>query len=138
MRRSETTVDSLVVVVDCLAFVAKARQWKEGWIHGRVTGRIKIYEYLNIYIYIQCYLLLLLLRRRRRRRRRKGARLKKKLKMDLDAWLEKVRQGEYLNEDELKQLCEYVKEILVEESCVQPVNSPVTVCGDIHGNFTTC
>eukprot|EP00897_Mesotaenium_endlicherianum_P007333 jgi/Mesen1/6628/ME000034S06084 len=28
-----------------------------------------------------------------------------------------------------------VKDILVEESNVQPVNSPVAVCGDIHGQF---
>ena len=82
--------------------------------------------------------------------------------VNLDKWIEKVRRCEYLAEDELKALCEYVrtflraclklsspdnilsppprafafnafptrvqvKEILVEESNVQPVNSPVTV-----------
>eukprot|EP00887_Chlorella_sp_A99_P001652 scaffold8.g1652.t1 len=55
--------------------------------------------------------------------------------MDLDKWIAKVKGGEYLAEDELKALCDFVKEVLVEESNVQPVNSPVTVCGDIHGQF---
>ncbi|WOL11718.1 phytochrome-associated serine/threonine-protein phosphatase [Canna indica] len=55
--------------------------------------------------------------------------------MDLDLWISKVKEGQHLQEDELQLLCEYVKEILIEESNVQPVNSPVTVCGDIHGQF---
>ncbi|KAF9675118.1 hypothetical protein SADUNF_Sadunf10G0198100 [Salix dunnii] len=55
--------------------------------------------------------------------------------MDLDKWITKVKEGQHLLEDELQLLCEYVKEILIEESNVQPVNSPVTVCGDIHGQF---
>ena len=41
----------------------------------------------------------------------------------------------YLPENELKQLCELVCDLLLEESNIQPVTSPVTVCGDIHGQF---
>ncbi|KAI9311685.1 Metallo-dependent phosphatase-like protein [Dichotomocladium elegans] len=52
-----------------------------------------------------------------------------------DEWLETVRKCEYLPENDIKKLCEMVKELLVEESNIQPVQSPVTVCGDIHGQF---
>lgn len=38
-------------------------------------------------------------------------------------------------ERDLKQLCDKVIEILIEESNVQPVRAPVTICGDIHGQF---
>lgn len=55
--------------------------------------------------------------------------------LDFDAWIAKVRGGDFLEEWDLKQLCDYVKELLIEESNVQPVTSPVTVCGDIHGQF---
>lgn len=32
-----------------------------------------------------------------------------------------------------QKLCDMVCDILMEESNVQPVSTPVTVCGDIHG-----
>ena len=31
--------------------------------------------------------------------------------------------------------CEMVKELLIEENNVQPVSAPVTIVGDIHGQF---
>ncbi|KAK2156201.1 hypothetical protein LSH36_219g01058 [Paralvinella palmiformis] len=52
---------------------------------------------------------------------------------DIDKWLEITRDCKYLPEHNLKKLCEYVSELLLEESNVQPVSTPVTVCGDIHG-----
>ena len=55
--------------------------------------------------------------------------------MDLDAMIASVKRVEYLPENDLKKLCEYVKELMLEESNVQPVYAPVTVCGDIHGQY---
>eukprot|EP01129_Flabellula_baltica_P005883 TRINITY_DN2160_c0_g1_i1.p1 TRINITY_DN2160_c0_g1~~TRINITY_DN2160_c0_g1_i1.p1 ORF type:complete len:334 (-),score=72.34 TRINITY_DN2160_c0_g1_i1:72-1013(-) len=58
-----------------------------------------------------------------------------------DTYIEKLTSRnengspKYLEEQELKHLCEKVKEYLLEESNVQPVSSPVTICGDIHGQL---
>ena len=60
---------------------------------------------------------------------------KASLKNDPDAWLEQVKQGKILDERDLRILCEKVKELLIEESNVQPVSAPVTIVGDIHGQF---
>ena len=75
---------------------------------------------------------------------------------DIDQWIELVKECNYLPENDLKvifesvlsacacdedrprigslqKLCDYVCDLLLEESNVQPVSTPVTVCGDIHG-----
>jgi serine/threonine-protein phosphatase 2A catalytic subunit len=56
---------------------------------------------------------------------------------DLDAWLSKLGQGTPLSELEVKLLCDLARETLLQESNVQPVSAPVTVCGDIHGKSST-
>ena len=56
-------------------------------------------------------------------------------KNELDSWLAHVKDGGILPEKDLRILCEKVKEILIEESNVQPVSAPVTICGDIQGCF---
>lgn len=56
--------------------------------------------------------------------------------MNIDKWIDTLRKDHSpLSERDLRLLCEKVKEILIEENNVQPVRTPVTVCGDIHGQF---
>jgi serine/threonine-protein phosphatase 2A catalytic subunit len=53
----------------------------------------------------------------------------------LERQLDVLMEGKPLPENEIKIICEKAKEILAEESNVQSVKCPVTVCGDIHGQF---
>ena len=54
---------------------------------------------------------------------------------ELDSWIERLRNCEIISENEVKKLCQLAVEILCEESNVQNIQSPVTICGDIHGQF---
>ena len=53
----------------------------------------------------------------------------------LDGWIERLMQCKHLSEAEVQELCNKAREILSREVNVQPVRCPVTVCGDIHGQF---
>jgi diadenosine tetraphosphatase ApaH/serine/threonine PP2A family protein phosphatase len=55
--------------------------------------------------------------------------------MIVEKWIEMLQRGECIPEADLKRLCTHVKNLLMEEANVQPVRSPVTICGDIHGQF---
>ncbi|THU83063.1 Metallo-dependent phosphatase [Dendrothele bispora CBS 962.96] len=52
-----------------------------------------------------------------------------------DHWISDLKRCKYLQEDDMKILCDRVRSLLMEESNIQPVSSPVTICGDIHGQF---
>eukprot|EP00754_Rhynchopus_humris_P006543 Rhum_TRINITY_DN13131_c0_g3::Rhum_TRINITY_DN13131_c0_g3_i1::g.57534::m.57534/K15423/PPP4C; serine/threonine-protein phosphatase 4 catalytic subunit len=54
---------------------------------------------------------------------------------DLDRYIETLKKCQPLREGEVKLLCDKAKEIFLDESNVQTVYAPVTVCGDIHGQF---
>jgi serine/threonine-protein phosphatase 6 catalytic subunit len=54
---------------------------------------------------------------------------------DVESWLTTLRSGECLPERSLRRLCQSASELLMEESNVQPVLSPVTIVGDLHGQY---
>lgn len=53
----------------------------------------------------------------------------------IDLWIEQLQDCKKLTENEVKSLCEKAKEIFGRESNVQPIRAPITVCGDIHGQY---
>jgi len=54
---------------------------------------------------------------------------------DADRCIEDVFQCKLLTEAQIKELCDRARDIFVGESNVHLVHSPVTVCGDVHGQF---
>ena len=54
---------------------------------------------------------------------------------DLDVWITQLRECKLLTEKQVRTLCLRAIDLLVEESNVQKVYPPVTICGDVHGQF---
>jgi len=55
--------------------------------------------------------------------------------MNIDKWMSTVKECKYLEEEQLRQVLDKVRELLVEEENVISIQSPVSVCGDVHGQF---
>lgn len=69
----------------------------------------------------------------------KGASASSRGDLDLDEWLERLRHAgdrpDLMPERLLKIACHRLREILIEENNVQPVQLPVVICGDLHGQY---
>lgn len=52
-----------------------------------------------------------------------------------DKWYSQLKEGKCLKENDLKELCSKVKDILIEESNIISISPPVVICGDLHGQF---
>jgi len=55
--------------------------------------------------------------------------------LDLDEAISTLKKCQHLPEDAMLILCYHLRSVLLEESTVHPVSTPVTICGDIHGQF---
>lgn len=53
----------------------------------------------------------------------------------MDEVIEKLKQGEHIPEKLVSLICNLAEELLVSEGNIQLVPTPVTVCGDIHGQL---
>ena len=53
----------------------------------------------------------------------------------LDKQIEKLKKCELISEEEVYDLCQKTIELFIEEGNVQRVDTPVIICGDIHGQF---
>lgn len=54
---------------------------------------------------------------------------------EVDRWITQLKSCKYLEEKAVRTLCNKVKELLFEESNVHETQAPVTICGDVHGQF---
>lgn len=61
--------------------------------------------------------------------------LSSRKKQDLNIQIEKLRRCELLSPDEIQSLCLKGMEIFTVEANIVHINPPVTICGDVHGQF---
>ncbi|KAM9934252.1 hypothetical protein OXX80_006153 [Metschnikowia pulcherrima] len=55
--------------------------------------------------------------------------------LDLDKAIEDIKNCRFVPEADVQEICSKAIEIIVEEANIQQVYTPVTICGDIHGQL---
>jgi len=55
--------------------------------------------------------------------------------LEIEKYIETLKKCEYIMEKEVKFLCDKAKEVLIKEGNVVHLQTPITICGDIHGQF---
>jgi hypothetical protein len=55
--------------------------------------------------------------------------------LNIDKFIENLFKGQLLEEAEVNEVCKLAYEILSKEKNVVNVSTPITICGDIHGQF---
>eukprot|EP00924_Labyrinthula_sp_SR-Ha-C_P002694 maker-scaffold_13-snap-gene-4.1-mRNA-1 protein AED:0.02 eAED:0.02 QI:95/1/1/1/1/1/3/191/349 len=54
---------------------------------------------------------------------------------DIDAWIETLKTCTPLKQEQVRSLASTAQKIFLEETNVQKVPTPITICGDVHGQF---
>lgn len=54
---------------------------------------------------------------------------------DIDSWIDEIKTCKLLSESNFRELCHIVECYISQEPNVHVLSSPVTICGDIHGQF---
>ena len=57
------------------------------------------------------------------------------MNLDLDEYIDNLRQGNLLSIESISKVCEVASEILAKEPNVLQISPPVTICSNIHGQF---
>jgi serine/threonine-protein phosphatase 6 catalytic subunit len=57
------------------------------------------------------------------------------MSLDIDRSLQDLKDGVILSEVDLMRVCEYAKDVLVQEPNLVAIRAPATLVGDIHGQF---
>lgn len=55
--------------------------------------------------------------------------------MNINEILERIKKEEVIPEAQVRSLCKKIQEVFLGESNLEPVPSPITLVGDVHGQF---